>query len=137
MILEYLAKYKDIGILILRLGIGIMFIRYGAPQLFSGPERWNQLGGAMGYLGITFWPVAWGFLAASAEFFGGICLILGIFTRTMSAFLFLTMVVATSFHLGQGQGIQAASPAIENGIVFLSLIFIGPGKYSLETLLCK
>ncbi|MBN2484042.1 MAG: DoxX family protein [Candidatus Omnitrophica bacterium] len=137
MVLTYLAKYKDAGILILRLGVGILFIRHGAPKLCSGPEQWNQLGGAMGYLGITFLPTVWGFMAASAELFGGICLILGIFTRTASALLFLTMVVATVFHLGQGQGIQAATPAIENGIIFLSLICIGPGKYSLEALLCR
>jgi putative oxidoreductase len=42
------------------------------------------------------------------------------------------MIVATSMHLSSGQGLGVASHAIEDGIVFLSLILIGPGKYSLD-----
>jgi putative oxidoreductase len=35
-------------------------------------------------------------------------------------------------HLSKGDGLSVASHAIENGIVFFSLIFIGPGRLSLD-----
>jgi len=46
--------------------------------------------------------------------------------------LTINMIVATSMHLNRGDGLGGASHAIEDGIVFLSLILIGPGKYSLD-----
>jgi putative oxidoreductase len=35
-------------------------------------------------------------------------------------------------HIKNGDGFNAASHAIEAGIVFLSLILIGPGHFSLD-----
>ena len=132
MILTFLDKYKDIGLLILRLGIGGMFLFHGAPKIVGGPEKWEQLGMAMGNFGIHFLPVFWGFMASFAEFFGGIMLILGLFFRPACMLLTINMTVAASMHLSRGDGLGGASHAIEDGIVFLSLIFIGPGKYSLD-----
>ena len=109
-----------------------MFIFHGAPKLFGGPEKWGMLGMAMSSLGIQFMPVFWGFMASVSEFFGGICLILGLFFRPACILLTITMAVATSMHLGRGDGLRGASHALENGIVFLSLILIGPGKYSVD-----
>ena len=42
------------------------------------------------------------------------------------------MGVAASMHLGKGEGLLAASHAIELGILFFSLLFIGPGRYSVD-----
>jgi putative oxidoreductase len=42
------------------------------------------------------------------------------------------MGVAANMHLGKGEGILAASHAIELGILFFSLLFIGPGRYSVD-----
>jgi putative oxidoreductase len=121
----------DTGLLILRIGMGIMFISHGAPKLLGGPERWAKVGGAMGNLGVTFTPQFWGFMAGLSEFGGGVMLILGVLFRPAMAFMLFTMTVAAISHLAKGQGLGGASHAIEDGIVFLSLIFIGPGKYSL------
>jgi putative oxidoreductase len=93
-----------------------------------------ELGKAMGTLGIHFLPVYWGFMAAFAEFAGGIFLITGMLFRPACLFLFIDMVVATSMHFGMKQGLGIASHAIEDGIVFLSLILIGPGKISIDYL---
>ncbi|MBD3345404.1 MAG: DoxX family membrane protein [Chitinivibrionales bacterium] len=114
-----------------------MFLFHGWPKLTGGPEKWEMVGGAMQNLGINFAPVLWGFMAAISEFFGGLFLIAGLFTRIASAFMFTTMFVAASMHLGRGQGLGTASHAIELGIVFLSLIFIGAGKFSVDALLFK
>lgn len=132
MILRFLNKYRDAGLLILRIGIGCMFIFHGAPKLFGGPDKWGMLGTVMPSLGFQFMPVFWGFMASVSEFFGGICVILGLFFRPACILLTITMAVATSMHLGRGDGLRGASHALENGIVFLSLILIGPGKYSVD-----
>ncbi len=132
-----LDKYRDIGLLILRIGIGGMMIFHGAPKMFGGPERWEGTGKAMAVIGINFLPVLWGFLASFAEFAGGIFIIFGLFFRPMSFMIFFTMLIASLRGLSRGNGLRGAAHAIEVGIVFLSLIFIGPGKYSLDEMLKK
>ena len=123
--------YKNLAILILRLGIGFMFILHGWPKFIGGPEKWINLGEyGMNSIGIYFAPLFWGFMAAFAEFFGGIHLILGLFTRFFSLLLFITMLVAMMTHISNG--IMEASHAIESSIIFLSLFFMGAGKYSLD-----
>lgn len=120
-----------LGLLILRIGIGAMFITHGAPKLWGGPEYWEAIGENMKYLGITFAPVYWGFMAGFAEAVGGLCLILGIFYIPACILLFITMIVASISHLAGGEGLGVASHAIEAAILFFSLIFIGSGKYRL------
>jgi putative oxidoreductase len=132
MILTSLNRFRDLGLLVLRVGLGAMFIYHGLPKLLGGPALWAQLGMATGTLGIHFLPVFWGFMAAVAEGIGGLLLLLGLLSRPACLLMFFNMVVAASFHLGKGDGLGIASHAIEVGIVFLSLVLIGPGKYSLD-----
>jgi len=124
---NWLEKHKAKGFLILRLGIGVMFIYHGYPKVFGGPEMWAQVGSATSFLGINFAPTLFGFAAAVAEFGGGICLITGFFFREACFFMLMTMIVASSMHLLKGDGLLKASHAIEAGILFLSLMFIGKG----------
>jgi len=126
------ASFRDFGLLVLRLGIGGMFIFYGWPMLMGGPDMWERLGGATAAIGINFAPTVFGFIAAVTEFGGGICLILGLFLRPVCFLLMITMVVAAAMHMTNGDGIKVASHAIEDGILFFSLIFIGPGQLSLD-----
>lgn len=132
MILSGLGNYKHTGLFILRLGIGIMFMLHGYPKLTGGPEMWEKLGSASSHVGINFYPVFWGFMAAAAEFFGGALMILGFAFRPACIFLFFTMLVAAVTHISKGDGIMGASHAIELGIVFLGLLILGPGKYSID-----
>jgi putative oxidoreductase len=127
-----ISKYLDIGLSILRIGLGVMFLYHGAPKMFGGPEFWAKIGGAMGNFGILFLPTFWGFMAAVAEFGGGLCLVLGLFFKPALALLIFNLIVAASSHFANGQGLAMASHAIEDCIVFISLLFIGPGKYSLD-----
>lgn len=132
MFLKGLGKYSDVGLLIMRLGLGAMMVFHGLPKLMGGPEKWAEVGGAMGALGITFFPVFWGLMAAVAETFGAILLAIGLAFRPAAILLACTMAVAAAMHLKQGDGLSVASHAIELGIVFLSLILIGPGKLSFD-----
>ena len=127
-----LGKYRDFGLLFMRLGIGAMFVMHGLPKLMAGPDKWTQLGGAMQYLGISFLPIAWGLAAALSEVVGGLLLVFGLLFRPACLFLTLTMAVAANMHLGKGEGLMAASHAIELGLLFVSLLFIGPGRFSVD-----
>ena len=123
----------DIALLILRVGIGFMFMLHGYPKIMGGMEKWAGLGSyGMGSLGIEIMPAFWGFMAAFSEFFGGIMIILGLYIRYFSILLFITMLVATISHLVGGDGIMGASHAIESAVVFLGLFFSGAGNYSIK-----
>jgi putative oxidoreductase len=131
-ILDNLGKYRNTGLLLLRLGIGVMFIIHGFPKLAGGPNGWTGLGGSMKVIGIDFLPIFWGFMAAATETFGGFLLAVGLFFRPALILLIFTMIIAALVHFGKGDGLGGASHAIELGIVFFGLIFIGPGKYSVD-----
>ena len=136
MLCKSLDRYRDIGLLLLRIGIGIMFVLHGYPKITGGPEKWAMIGGAIGNLGIHFAPVFWGFMAAVSEFCGGLLLIVGFLSRPACVLLTITMIVATSMHIGKGDGFAQYSHALESGILFLSLFLIGPGRYSVDEQLC-
>jgi putative oxidoreductase len=127
-------KRTDLGLLVLRVGVGGMYAAvHGWPKLAGGTERWKKLGGALELFGITSLPTFWGFCAMAAEFGGGILLVLGLFTRPAAAAILVTMCVATTRHLHRGDGFGGASEAIELGIVMGALLLLGPGRYSLDS----
>ena len=128
------SNYRvDIALLILRIGIGFMFILHGYPKIMGGIEKWAGLGSyGMGSIGIHYFPAFWGFMAAFSEFAGGIMIMLGLYIRYFSILLFITMLVAISSHLAGGDGIMGASHAIESAVVFVCLFFSGPGNYSIK-----
>jgi putative oxidoreductase len=129
---DRLERLRDAGLLVLRVGIGLSFVGYGSPKILGGPTAWEDLGQAMRYLGITFAPTVWGFLAAASEFFGGMALVAGGLVRPAAFFLVGTMFVATVQHFGRGDGYAGgAFHSIEMGIVCLSLLLMGAGRYSL------
>lgn len=128
-----LGKYKNTGLLVLRIGLGLSFLLiHGYPKLVGGPENWKLIGSAMGNVGVNFYPVFWGFMAGFVEAVGGLFLLLGLFYRPTCILLAFTMFMAVLFHLEAGDGLSGASHALKMGIVFLGLLFIGPGKYSVD-----
>jgi putative oxidoreductase len=129
--LNSLGKHKDLGLLILRVGLGLTFIfNHGWPKLSGGPDKWGAIGGAMEALGVHFFPVFWGFMCAVVEFGGGILLILGYQLRLACLFLIFNMVVATLSMMAKGGGVMGVAYPFEIGVVFVALLFLGAGKYS-------
>ncbi|MDD4215305.1 MAG: DoxX family protein [Bacteroidales bacterium] len=120
--------------LILRIGIGIMFMFHGMPKLFAGAQTWEFLGSQMSVIGISFAPVFWGFMAALSETLGGLLLILGLFTRPAALLMLFTMFIAALMHFTNGDGLKGASHAIEMAIVFSTVLIAGSGKLSLDHL---
>ena len=131
-ILSNLGKYKNTGLLIMRVGLGTMFMFHGYPKLLGGPDNWTAVGDAMKHTGVTFFPAGWGFLAAATETFGGFLVLLGLAFRPATLLLSITMIVASIMHLKTGDGLNGASHAVEAAIVFIGLTIIGPGRYSVD-----
>ncbi|MEO6524950.1 MAG: DoxX family protein [Mucilaginibacter sp.] len=131
-ILSNLGSYRNTGLFIIRVGLGVMFVLHGYPKLLGGPDKWEQLGSATKYIGIHFAPTFWGFMAACTETFGGFLLALGLAFRPVCILLLITLTVATLMHLNTGGGLEEAAHAIEDAIIFAGLIFVGPGKYSVD-----
>ena len=131
-LLVSLGKYRNTGLLINRIGLGILFMLHGYPKLLGGPEKWEAIGGAMKYVGIDFLPVVWGLLAGAIETFGGFLILLGLAFRPVCLLLTIIMAIAASMHLNNNEGIMGASQAIEMGVVFLGLAFVGPGTFSVD-----
>ena len=128
--------HRSLALLVIRLGVGIsMLVFHGYGKITGGPEFWAQIGGGMQNLGIGFAPTFWGFMAAFAEFFGSILLILGVLFRPAAAILAFTMFVAASHHLNlppenPASGWKGAAHAIELFAVYVGLLLAGPGRYS-------
>ncbi|MCA9751518.1 MAG: DoxX family protein [Gemmatimonadetes bacterium] len=127
---------RDAGLLVIRLGVGLtMALMHGWGKITGGTELWGQLGGAMGNLGVAFAPVAFGFLAAFAEFFGGLLVAAGVAFRPAAAMLAFTMFVAVVTHLNMppespNAGWTGASHAFKLMVVYFGLILTGPGRFS-------
>lgn len=123
-------KFNNFGLFILRVGIGAIFVIYhGWDKIMDGPDRWEKLGHNMSNLGINFLPTFWGFMAAFAEFGGGILLILGLFTRPAAFLMAFTMLVAV---LKSMAAHNSFTHPLEMLAVFTALIFLGAGKWSLD-----
>jgi putative oxidoreductase len=115
----------------MRVGIGAMMVFHGLPKI-THPEKWAGLGSAMGSLHIHFWPTFWGFIAALTETIGGLFSILGLWFRLVSLFMIFLFIVATLHHFDTGSSIGEASEAIELGFVYIGLLFLGPGRFSVD-----
>lgn len=127
-----LGHYSSTGLLIMRIGLGAMMITHGYPKLMGGPEKWTKLGAAMSNLGVHSYPAFWGFMAGASEAIGGLLVLLGLFFRPSCILIVFTMIVAAAKHIEQGDGLSGAGHAIELAFAFIGLMFVGPGKYSVD-----
>lgn len=129
---QVLYSYRDIGLLLFRLGLGGMFMWHGFPKMIGGVEKWTELGQTMAVFGIAVAPVFWGFGSAFAEFVGGFLIAAGLFYRPACLLLIINLSIAFLSQMLTDKGLLKASQSLEDGFSFLAALFIGPGKYSLD-----
>lgn len=126
------GKNIDLGLLLLRIGFGIIYIFHGLPKITGGPESWEAAGSAMEYLGIYAFHDIFGFLISTIELFGGILLLFGIFTVPAVILLLCTMIVTLISKIAAGAGYAEIAYPFMAITVFIALLVTGPGKYSID-----
>jgi putative oxidoreductase len=141
LIKNVLTSQAGFGALALRVPVGIIFAAHGAQKLFGwfGGYGLEGTGGWMESIGLA--PgVLMALLAGSAEFFGGLALVLGLLTRPAAFALSIAMVVAI-FSVHFANGLFMSNNGYEFGLALLaasvSLLFSGAGKASVDALLAK
>jgi len=127
----------DLGLCIVRISVGIIYIVHGYLKLTRGLPEWQWTGEQMAYLGIHFFPVFWGLAAVAAELFGGIALTIGFGTRIAAMFLAFAMFVAVVMHVSKGDSWGYVSYPMVILLICLGLCVSGSGTYSLDYLLCR
>ena len=129
----------DVGLLVLRLVLGVIFIGHGAQKLFGsfGGPRISGFAKMLEHLGVKpAKPMA--ILAGLAEFVGGILVILGFLTPLAALALIGVMIVAVlTVHLKNGffntNGGYEFNLALAG--MALTLLIVGAGAYSLDAVL--
>src|SRR5579864_1905148 len=125
-----------IGLLILRLGIGLILAAHGAQKLFGvwggpGMAKWTQ---SVQRLRIR--PAQpWAWVAALSEFGGGLLLALGLLSPLGSLALIGAMLVAiATVHLPKGFWVSKGGYEFNLSLIAgaTALAFTGPGAYSLD-----
>jgi putative oxidoreductase len=128
---------NELGLLIIRLGIGSLFVGYGYLKLVGGVALWQTLGMAMGYVGIYIMPTFWGFCAMLAELLGGLCLIIGLCTRFAAIALSMVMIVAFIMLSATGQSLNATGFPLSLLVVMIGLLVAGAGRFSIDHFLLQ
>lgn len=127
---NFLNSWSPRILSVLRIITGFLFLWHGSQKLFNFPPS-NSSGAAPAF-------IVYG--AGSLEFFGGILILLGLFTR-WTAFI-LSGLMAVAYFMAHG--LSAFLPIVNKGelaviycFVFFYLFFAGGGAWSLDNLLRK
>lgn len=128
------ARQVNIGLTIIRLATGAIFIAHGGQKLFV--YGFAGVTGAFGQMGVPM-PELFGPFIAFVEFLGGFALIAGILTRLASVGLASTMIGAILLvHLKAGffapDGIEFPLSLLAAA---LTLAITGAGSWSLDALI--
>ena len=122
------------GILWLRvfMGLGIsLFHGYG--KVFGG--RMEQFTEGVAKMGFPM-PDVFAWTGALSEFLGGILIALGLGTRIAAFFVFSTMAVA-AFIRHASDPFDVKELALLYGTIAMAIVPIGPGRFSLDHLICR
>jgi putative oxidoreductase len=126
--LRFLDRLQPLALLVMRLALGAVMVDYGYHKVFGGLHHHVEL---VRSLGLPAWS---GYLSAFTEFFGGLLVLLGLFTRVAAFAICINMSVAiwkvTSHNgmitdHGYGFGIALAALAF-------ALIFFGGGSIAFD-----
>ena len=95
--MDFLNRLQPLALLVLRLVLGAIMIAHGYHKVFGGFHNHQQF---VGSLGLPAWLA---YLSAGTEFFGGIAIVLGLFTRFFALAIVIEMAVAIGkVHLKNG-----------------------------------
>jgi putative oxidoreductase len=132
-----LVRAEDLGLLFMRIGVGVVFAWHGWLKFDGG------VGNFAGFLGSLNVPapevVAW--LVVITEGVGGLLLIIGLLTRYVTLPLIAVMIGAiVTVKVGVGFIVQGGAGAeLDVALLagLLGLLFIGPGRLSVDAVISR
>lgn len=132
--MQILEKLKPLALLLLRLGLGVIFIYHGYPKLFSHMHQTMQEFPRIGF------PSYFALISGVVELFGGWLLILGLFTRVSALLLAGEMAIAiVRVHIPQG-GVMMVSNyqfPLALAVGAFALATVGAGVISIDRAIFK
>jgi putative oxidoreductase len=121
-----LERYAPYALAILRIVTALIFLEHGAQKLFGFP---GEPPGGLPPSFSFFW------VGGVLEFFGGLLVLVGLFTRPVAFVLSGEMAIAYwMFHAPKSifPVLNGGDAAILYCFVFLYLVFAGPGPWSID-----
>lgn len=117
--------WKNCGLLALRIAVGAIFIYNGYAKL----THVDLISGAFASWGYPY-PVFFTYLVGLIEFFGGLAVLLGIYTRIAAKFLAFDMLMALlTVHWRLGQSFQEWELPLALLGASLALVGLGAGHW--------
>lgn len=129
--MKFLASFQPLGLLILRIALGLIFLTHGYPKLTRSTAAMQAMFVQHGL------PPQLVYVAGVLESFGGVLLIAGLFTRPAALLLAIEMGVAiVKVHSGHGiMALHEYEFPLALGTACLALATVGAGTLSADTLL--
>lgn len=127
--MQFLEKLKPVALLLLRLGLAAVFVSHGYPKLFGHTGQWMDAFQHMGF------PRYFAYISGVLEFFGGLVLVLGLFTRITGLLLAIEMSIAIwRVHLPQGTFLDVHNYELPLvlAVAAFTLAAIGAGSISFD-----
>jgi|APCry1669190288_1035285.scaffolds.fasta_scaffold66066_1 putative oxidoreductase len=121
---------------LMRIALGAILMPHGYDKLFRG----GAVGAAHNtILNIFGDPVMGAYFIGGVEFFGGLMLVLGLFTRIAAAAIFIQMFVISFFVLWPTWGWtqRGMEFAVLMGLMALGIFIRGGGAYALDAKMSK
>lgn len=127
--MRYVDRLQPLALLVLRVVLGIILVAHGYQKVLGGGFHGHAE--FVGKLGMPHWMA---YFSTGAEFFGGIALILGVFTRFFSfAVLIEMLVIIVKVEWKHGLKGGYEFPLVLAATAFF-LIFFGAGPMSLDAI---
>ncbi len=128
-----LEKLKPLAQLLLRWGLGIVFMYHGYPKLFTEREQFFRFFEHIGF------PAYLVYFVGVLELIGGGLLIVGLLTRPIALLLSIEMAVAIyKVHLAGGLlAVGIYQLPLTVGLAAFILMAVGPGMVSLDYAIFK
>jgi putative oxidoreductase len=130
----FYETFAPLAYTLIRVALGLILIPHGYAKLFGN----DAVAASRNFVNFGWaYPLAWAYFIGAVEFFGGILLALGLFTRIVAAAFVIEMSIIcfAVLYPNWSWGRRGMEYALFMGIVALAIFFRGGGRWSLDRLI--